>query len=291
MKYLKKYHELLENKKLKDFFYGDNDEVDKVAFKKFIRIASEYEKNNTRTPSYNELCVSPDMSPKEDLDEFMIYLSEHGFYEERILKLIKLYEKEILNSHLSLTNGILDIFLYYYFGKSYYLSSGTFKFDPIDYSAECIIKYLYGYQNTSYGKLFIENIYGDSKEDSKEIIDKKICSEHAKKTWQNNFLIQLWETIWYDDDFYGLNMTTSDQFDLQVDKKHIKNYALKVLQVNPKDDKYVVIDKKEFYKCCAENNIDENFSTNVFNYFIECLRQIYSDNLSNDYNESKIIIK
>jgi hypothetical protein len=286
MKYLKKYHELFENQKLKELFYSNEDDINTYTVNEFIRIASKY-----RSPEYTNLCTDSSAKPKEDLEKFLNYLNEHGFYEDKIIKMLSLYNKEVLNSKLSKMNGVLDIFFYHYVGRSYYLSSGTHKFDPMDYSNEVIIKYLYGYHNTPYGKIFIESLYGDSGIDSKEIIEREIFSAQAKKTWEDAFLNEIWNTVWFGSDYYGDGISVQKKLHISVDERIVKEYSLKVIQINPENDIFVTINKEQFYDCCKKQRFDEETSTKVFLCVMEFIYEMYRYNVSTNFDKSKIIIK
>jgi hypothetical protein len=151
MKYLKKYNELLENKTIKNLFYSDDEENgfnSKDLEKLYDCLDSFFE----HAESYSE-CIDYSKTPMEDLNELFSFLENSGINKYRLEIAFQLYKKQIVSNYED-ENSLADLFLNY-FCSEHLVGGGSF--DPENDYNEVIIKYMYGYHNSSYGKLFILN--------------------------------------------------------------------------------------------------------------------------------------
>ncbi len=135
-------------------------------YKGFSGVESFFVKN------YSQLAQDSSITVEEDLEVIESDLYDLGWDESALSKLFSQYELKITDELIDDSRGAFDCFLYKWTGGDFPLAGYSLNFTDTD---DIIVKFAYGWHQTSFGKLFLEQ--NDALDNFQDIATKALFGE------------------------------------------------------------------------------------------------------------------
>lgn len=151
-------------KKFEEFSWEDQLDtdlgVDDFTVEKLVKDIDDIIKSlNWQYNHYSNLCENRTHNPQRDFNKLMDALFAKRWDIFSIKHLFEIRKSEI-ESELGESNGIVDLFLYYFTNKEFELSGGGQEIQESGWGlGDLIVKYNYGYGST--GKLYLLQNFGN----------------------------------------------------------------------------------------------------------------------------------
>lgn len=122
--------------------------------------------------NYSKLAQDNSITVEEDLEVIESDLYDLGWDESALTKLFAQFELKITDELIDDSRGAFDCFLYKWTGGDFPLAGYSLNFTNTD---DIIVKFAYGWHQTSFGKLFLEQ--NDVLDNFQDIATKALYSE------------------------------------------------------------------------------------------------------------------
>ena len=195
------------------------------AYEKFIKdfkgLMTDYEKfsgaESFFVKNYLKLAQDHSITVEEDLEVIESDFYDLGWDDSTLSKLFSQFELKITDELLLESRGSFDCFLYKWTGGDFPLAG--YSLDP-KYSDDILLKFGYGWHQTSFGKLFLEQ--NDVLENFDEIATKTLFSEikfiFDRIVWNKNLKIGKDMMSGLKEKFYKYVTLQSNVINVQIQK-------------------------------------------------------------------------
>lgn len=193
--------------------------------------------------NYSKLAQDNSITVEEDLEVIESDLYDLGWDESALSKLFSQFELKITDELMEESIGAFDCFLYKWTGGDFPLAGYSLNFTDTD---DIIVKFAYGWHQTSFGKLFLEQ--NDVLDNFQDIATKALYSE----------IKFLFDRIVVHATDVRQSLNKSQQM-AGLREKFYKYITLESNVINVQIQKYLDAINLVFY-LNTSSNVDENFS-------------------------------